>query len=349
MWFSKSHFKPSGKTAVIVGASQGLGTELALKLYEQNCSVILIARTTANLQKQISRIEATVCKPATATLSYISGDVSKYSEAARMWDEIFDSNVDPDYIFCCAGSSIPKLFDDLTSDELAGGIGINYGTALNFVHSGFKKIKSANSTTLYKDYKPRHVIFFSSVLAFYPFIGYAQYAPMKSALMSLSVILRQELGPYNFRVSCAFPGNFQSEGYDQEELTKPKITKTIEGASDAITAAECADLILDKLGKGYDTITTDFIGWVLGCSVLGVLPRTWSVFQILVSLIFLMVAPIGNWVVYRDVLKFFESAASHQSSVGDNSIGDRVSEDIDGVTSGVDSRSDATTNRKPSN
>lgn len=325
MWFSKSHFKPSGKTAVIVGASQGLGSEIALKLYQQNCSVILVARTVANLKQQVARIEATVPKPESARVSYISGDLSKYAEAARIWDEIFETNADPEYIFCCAGSSIPKLFDDLTADDLANGIGTNYGTALNFIHAGFKRIKTANADTLFKDYKKRHVVFFSSVLAFYQFIGYAQYGPMKSALMSLSIILRQELGPYNFRVSCVFPGNFQSEGYVQEELTKPEITKTIEGASFAIPAAECADIVLDKLSKGYDTITTDFIGWFLGCSVLGVLPRTWSVLQVLVSLILLIVAPLINWVVYRDIIKYFEKSAN-QRNVEADTVSDYVSE-----------------------
>ena len=84
---------------------------------------------------------------------------------------------------------------------------------------------------------------------------------MKSAIESLSIILRQELSPYNYRVTCVFPGNFQSEGFEEEQKTKPDITKKIEGPSNPIPGDECARLIIDQLDKGYDSITTDFIGW----------------------------------------------------------------------------------------
>jgi ribitol 2-dehydrogenase/3-dehydrosphinganine reductase len=108
-------------------------------------------------------------------------------------------------------------------------------------------------------------------------------------------------------VSCIFPGNFQSEGFEEEQKTKPEITKTIEGPSNPIPGSECADIVLDQLAKGYDTVTTDFVGWVLGCSVLGVLPRNWSLFQIIVSFVFLVVSPIATWSIYRDVVKYFKT------------------------------------------
>ena len=43
MWFSKTNFPVEGKTALIVGASQGIGVNLAERLYEKNCSTILVA------------------------------------------------------------------------------------------------------------------------------------------------------------------------------------------------------------------------------------------------------------------------------------------------------------------
>ncbi|KAK6453814.1 3-ketosphinganine reductase [Scheffersomyces xylosifermentans] len=307
MWFSKSHFKPNGKTALVVGASQGLGVEIALKLYQQNCTVILVARTAPRLQQQVKRIQNTVGETNGATASYIACDVSDYNNCVKLWDEIVQRNQDPDFIFCCAGSSIPKLFNDLSGEEISSGVTVNYNTAVNVVHTGFKQVLAANPELPIKQYKKRHIILFSSVVSFFPFIGYAQYAPMKAAIQSLSLILRQELGPYNYRVSCVFPGNFQSEGYTEEQKTKPEITKTIEGPSVAIGGDECAEIVLDKLSKGYDTVTTDFVGWLLGSSVLGTLPRCWGFFQVIMSLIFSIVEPIALWVVFRDIAKYFDN------------------------------------------
>jgi short-subunit dehydrogenase len=310
VWFSKSNFPVSGKLAVIIGASQGVGADLAAKLYEKDCSVILVARTESKLRAQVDRIETAIGIKENVKVSYLTCDVSNYQACQKLWHDIMvEQNQDPDIIMCCAGSSIPKLFQDLTEYDISSGITTNYNTAINVVHTGFKQILDIKPGLKQKH---RHVVFFASVVSFFPFIGYAQYAPLKAAIQSLSLILRQELGPYNFRVSCIFPGNFQSEGFEEEQKTKPEITKTIEGPSSPIPGPECADIIIDQLGKGYDTITTDFVGWVLGCSVLGVLPRNWSLFQIIVSFVFLIVSPIATWSIYRDVVKYFKTHAVDQ-------------------------------------
>lgn len=294
-----------GKTAVIVGASQGLGAELAILLYKEGCSVVLVARREAKLQEQVEKISLLTSKSSEATATYIASDVSKYEGAVSLWNQVFERDQDPDFVFCCAGSAVPKLLDDITPDEINTGIDTNYKTAFNTIHAMFKKVKSAHNIP-YNQHKKRHVVLCSSVVAFFPFIGYGQYAPMKAALLSLSLILRHELGPYNFRVSCVFPGNFLSEGYEIEQASKPEITRTIEGPSNAILAQECAEIVLDKLSKGYDTVTTDFIGWLLGCSTLGMLPRSWGLFQVILSFFLLIIAPIANIVIYNDITKYFK-------------------------------------------
>lgn len=298
MWFSNSNFPIEGKTAIIIGASQGVGADIAAKLYSKNCSVILVARTESKLQQQVTRIKETHVG-STAKISYSVADVSKYDECVTLWESIHP--IDPDIIFSCAGSSIPKLFQDLTERDINLGIDTNYKTAINVIHTGFKHVLNKHSN---KDqtFKKRHIILFSSVVSFFPFIGYSQYAPMKSALESLSIILRQELSPYNYRIACVFPGNFQSEGFEEEQKTKPEITKKIEGPSNPIPGDECADIIIDQLSKGYDTITTDFVGWVLGTTSLGVfLPRQWGFFQVIIGFIILIIGPIVNWVINRDI------------------------------------------------
>lgn len=310
MWWSKSHFQPAGKTALIVGASQGVGADIALRLYEQDCTVILVARTESKLEQQVAQIVQRAGEKTNShgksSIEYYVCDAADYDQCNAMWNSLVVSrDIDPDFVFCCAGSSIPKLFGDLTGKELTTGVNVNYSTAVNIVHAGHKATLAKHAKLRPEQFKKRHLVFFSSTVASYPFIGYAQYAPSKAAISSLSIILRQELGPFNYRVSCVYPGNFESEGYAEEQLTKPEITKTIEGSSKAIPSLECCDMVLDKLSKGYDAIYTDFIGWVLASLVLGVNPRCWGFFQVVISFLFLIIAPIANYVVYLDVKKFY--------------------------------------------
>ena len=77
MYFSKSHFQPQGKCALIVGASQGLGAELARQLYSKGCTVILVARTQAKLKLVVDEIEKEKIETGDPKALYIAADVSK--------------------------------------------------------------------------------------------------------------------------------------------------------------------------------------------------------------------------------------------------------------------------------
>lgn len=283
---------PQGKNCVISGGSQGLGAQLAKYLFRRGANVTIVARTEAKLKSTLEEIlELRVNESQYA--NYIAADISQYEECSRVFHSII-----PDIVLCCAGSSIPKLFLDLSPQELQSGVEINYNTALYFSHAALKRMTTSNSSE-------RHLMLFSSVVAFYSFIGYGQYAPLKAALRSLSDVLRQECLPYNIKVDCVFPGNFMSEGYTQEEKTKPEITKLIEGPSYPIPADECCDIIFRKVGKGYSYITTDTIGWVLHSAMLGNGPREWWPLQVLLSFLISLLAPIINIHMNLKILKYF--------------------------------------------
>lgn len=343
MWFSKNNFNPENKCAVVIGASQGLGADIALRLYQRNCSVVLVARTESRLQQQVERIrnesdsdqsdsdkadsdkadsdKAAIMKP---LLEYYVCDVADYNSCVAMWTHLMDTlHIDPDYIFCCAGGAVPKLFGDLSGRELAAGMNLNYLTSANVCHSGFKAVVQRTQSATFK---PRHIVLFSSIIGTIPLIGYGHYGPGKAALSALSLILRQELVCYNYRVSCVHAGNFASEGYYEENKTKPEIALLIEGRSEAISTMEVCDLVLDRLAKGYDTIYTDFICWVLGLAALGIHPRNWGFFQMLMSLVFLLLEPIAYYVaIKRPIQQHYWKSLKHEQEVSQGQEIDRKS------------------------
>ena len=63
-----------------MGASQGIGVNLAERLYEKNCSTILVARTESKLQHQIQNIKEKYPE-SSAKISYAVADVSNYDNA----------------------------------------------------------------------------------------------------------------------------------------------------------------------------------------------------------------------------------------------------------------------------
>ncbi|KAM3159960.1 KR domain-containing protein [Lachancea thermotolerans] len=263
-------FSLENQVALIAGGSQGLGKEFARKLYQEgtNNTVIVVSRSQDKLQRavcSITGLETALELSEDARnlqheqqqnrIFFASCDLAEYAQVEKLYELLAACEIVPTQVLLCAGGSTPGLFKDLSGRELDLGVRVNYMTCVNLAHIAVRKWPGS------------HLVFFSSEVAFFPFIGYSQYAPLKQSIKSLVAILRQECAPQ--RISCVYPGNFDSEGYALENETKPTITKEIEGPSDAISCAECCDRICKTLKSGYDDVTTDFIGWVLMSTDMG--------------------------------------------------------------------------------
>lgn len=106
----------------------------------------------------------------------------------------------------------------------------------------------------------RRIVFTASLLSFSVLPGYAAYAPAKAAMRMLADTLREECILYDIDIHCSFPANILSPGFEQEEKTKPAITKTIEGTAGAETPEVVARNIIARLEKGHKHITYEFVG-----------------------------------------------------------------------------------------
>ena len=81
-------FRSKGKTALIVGASQGLGAKLALMLHQQECNVTLVARTESKLVQQVQDISDADVSANDASINYIPCDVSNYHACEQLWNTL---------------------------------------------------------------------------------------------------------------------------------------------------------------------------------------------------------------------------------------------------------------------
>lgn len=275
-------FPLEDQVILITGGSQGLGKQFAYKYFHETkrTKVIVVSRSDAKLKPVVEEIEAGediddegVCLHHDTLnedvinkrrIFYLATDLSDFNAVDDMFNTLIKFKLCPTVILNCVGGSTPKLFKDLTSNEIELGINQNYKSVVTLTHSFLQKYDQLAQFS--SDYKC-HVVLFSSEVSFFPFIGYGQYAPLKVAMKALISILRQEILAPEFKdkvtLSCVYPGNFKSEGYELEELTKPAITKIIEGPSFPISCDECCNKIIYWLDKGYNDVTTDAVGWLL--------------------------------------------------------------------------------------
>lgn len=234
----------------------------------------------------------------------------------------------PDVVWCCAGTAHPDLFLNTPIERHKQEMDSNYFSAAYIAHAVLKAwLNPGNSHG--KDTKstftptsvlssPRHLIFTSSVLAFYPLLGYSPYAPSKAALRSLSDTLSQELQLYNgarrkdpslggqadVKIHTVFPGTIFSPSYVEENKIKPAITKKLEEGDDGQTEDQVAAVSIKALERGEYLITTSLIGAAMKATALGGSPRNSRVidtfFSWTASLVILFVqwdfdGKVWNW------------------------------------------------------
>ncbi|KAI5184325.1 3-dehydrosphinganine reductase [Nematocida homosporus] len=211
------------KTALVIGGSSGLGLALAKDLRRRGAVVAVTSRTKATLTK-LKRSEG---------LAGVLVDVTDDESVSRLPTEY-------DLVFCCPGFALPGLAKDLSLDMVQRCMETNfYGCVRVVLH--YLKAASLQKRT--------RLVLVSSTLGLHSFIGYGAYSPSKAALRSFYESVHLEAAQEGLDLSIYYCSTIKSPGFAKEELTKPAITKVIEGSSLGSSAepANRAKVLLDSL------------------------------------------------------------------------------------------------------
>ncbi|KAL8644034.1 MAG: hypothetical protein Q9210_007453, partial [Variospora velana] len=249
LFSSKNSFPVDGRAVLVTGASQGMGRSVARLLAQKGANIILVARNIQRLEEALEHTLAGAIHKS-QRFHFISADLTSSAEATRVLTESssWNNNSPPDIVWCCAGTSHPSLFIDTPISEFQSQFESNYFTSAYIAHAALQLWLKPSSSDLQDAPEsdstpppsvalplPRHLIFTSSVLAFYPIVGYSQYSPTKSSLRTLIDTLSQELllyPPTPTRPAviphCIFPATIFGRGYEEENRTKPAITLKLE-------------------------------------------------------------------------------------------------------------------------
>jgi NAD(P)-dependent dehydrogenase (short-subunit alcohol dehydrogenase family) len=178
-----------GKTAVVTGASKGIGLAIVAALVEAGAHVIAGARTrTPELQEFESAGKATFVEVDLATTDQPAKLIE--AAAARGGLDILINNVG-------AAVARPGGFASVTDDD--------WNAAWNLgVMSTVRTTRAAIPELLKRD--KAAIVVVSSVNAFLPDPVLPDYCATKAALTNLTKGLSKELGPKGIRVNSVSPG-----------------------------------------------------------------------------------------------------------------------------------------------
>jgi 3-dehydrosphinganine reductase len=295
------------KLVVITGGSQGMGKSVAMLLSKKGANIAIIARNQEKLDAALLEIAATASNPEKQRFLAVSADMTSSADTAAALERIASHfSRTPDIVWQCAGGTQPGYFRDYTGDQLEKEVGMNYFTALHTAHAAVRMMTAddVSPSKLPKGQK-RHIVLTSSVLAFYAIAGYNSYSPAKAAIRALADGLRQECLLYGgIDVHACFPATIYTPGYEEEQKTKPELTKVLEGsADDGQTADEVAKACVSGLEKGEKLIVTGLLGQAMRAGSWGGTPKgnlAWdTVLAWVVAIVWTIVGRVMDWEVVK--------------------------------------------------
>ncbi|KAI1106927.1 NAD(P)-binding protein [Jackrogersella minutella] len=276
---SKNQMPVEGKTILITGASEGMGRSAVLQLAAKGANIILVSRSAGKLEAVVAEARAAALNPKTQRFHYLTADVSKHDYAAPLLAEAvaWNDGKPLDIVWCVAGTSTPDFWLEVPLAHTRGQMDINFWGSAEMAHAVLRQWCAADAPVAPE---PKHLIFTSSVLAFFPVVGYGPYTPAKSALRGLADTLVQELEmyPQPVKVHVVYPASIGSAGLERENRTKPEITKKLEEDDPVQSPDSVAASAIQKLEQGQYFITSAFLGHLMRWAALGGSPRnSWFV------------------------------------------------------------------------
>jgi gluconate 5-dehydrogenase len=236
----KSPFDLTGKTALIAGASRGIGLAIAREMAAAGAHTVLAARSAEKLQKEVEAIRAEGGSAEAFSLDV--ADPASIRNCVGKWGHC-------DILVNVAGTNVRKRVQDFTQEE--------YDRIMQTNLHGIFELTRGIGVKMIERGKGGKVVNIGSLMSILGLPYLAVYNMTKSALWGLTRVLAAEWGRHNIQVNCIAPGFIITDL--NRAMWQPKIMKDwLEGAQanpNPGTPADCAATAVFLASPGSDYIT----------------------------------------------------------------------------------------------
>jgi len=195
-------FSTKGCTALITGATAGLGSEFAKQLAPFAARLILVGRR----EERLGELSASLKKSfPSLRLDTHKADLSLSSERLNISSRIIREEIPVNLLINNAGLGDLGTFDSAEWERIAPMLEVNVTALTHLTHLLLPMLRAQS---------PSGILNVSSVAGFYPLPEMAVYAATKAYVTSFSEALRMELAREGIHVTALCPGPVPTEFFD---------------------------------------------------------------------------------------------------------------------------------------
>jgi short-subunit dehydrogenase len=185
------------KTALITGASSGIGLEFARIFAAHKNNLVLVARS----GDKLNALAAELKEKHAVEVKIIAADLSDIAQVQQVYDTCQSENIEVEYLINNAGFGDFKNFANENWDTIMGMIDLNIKALTKLTHLFVPDMVKRKSGK---------ILNVASTAAFQPGPGMAIYFATKSFVLFLSEALHVELKYTGVNVTCLCPGPTES-------------------------------------------------------------------------------------------------------------------------------------------
>jgi short-subunit dehydrogenase len=191
----------AGKTALLTGATGGLGRAIAEAVASRGASLILSSRSGTELEQLAASLPGSGHRAVIADLADAGAPDRLVADAGPV-----------DILIANAGLPGSGLVDDYSGEQVERALRVNLEAPIQLTRLLLAAMKSRDSG---------HLVYMSSVAARAPTAGQAIYCATKAGLRGFVLALRQDLWGSGVGASLISPGFVSEAGMFAETQTKP--------------------------------------------------------------------------------------------------------------------------------
>jgi uncharacterized protein len=239
-----------GRTALVTGASGGLGQAIARALVRRGADVVLTAR----------RVEVLEALAAETRGRVVACDLCDRESLARLVEEAGPVDV----LVANAGTPGSGRIESFTVEEIDRAIDVNLRAPMILARLMCEGMAARGGG---------HMVFVSSLLGKAATIRTSIYASTKFGLRGFAMGLREDLRPLGVGVSTIFPGFIRDAGMFHEAGAK------LPGYVGTKTPEDVADAVVSAIERNRAEVDVAPLGLRLGSLVASLAPETAAAVQ----------------------------------------------------------------------